>query len=101
LPVQGGDGVDGVAQVAVCAVEEQDGEFPIWVRNPPAGELGFASFGDGELDGFIGNAVAGRGAGDGCYGVVEKLPTALPEEQAEGEPRAGEGGEDCDSRGAG
>jgi hypothetical protein len=65
LPVQGCDGVYSVAQVAVRAVEEQNGSLCFCVGNPPAGELGGTGFGDDEFDGFVGESGAGWGAGDG------------------------------------
>ena len=93
--VERGDIVDGVAEVAFCGVEQQDGEAGVGGRDPPGGELGCTVIRGGEVDGLEGERGGGGGARDGSGGVVEELPSALPIEEAEGKPgeyeRAGDG----------
>ena len=84
-----GQSSDRVAEVAICVVKEDDGAGAGLRRgNPPSMELGGACVGGGEGDGLEGEAVGGRRASYGGFGVVKKLPTALPEDQAERPPDA-------------
>ena len=77
-------------------MEVEDRTAGVWVGQPPAGELRCAGFGGGEVDWFVGETYACRGACNRGVGVVEELPITLPVEQAEGEPGAAQGCEKCD-----
>ncbi len=66
---------------------------------PPTGELVDARFGRGEFDRLEGNSEARGSSPDLRRWMIEKLPVALPEEQAERKPAADGGSKDreCDA----
>ena len=89
--VKGHESVDGVAEVAGFAVEVNGGVA--WLRcggNPPAMKLRVARSSGGEADRFKREIHACRRSRNSGCRVIEQLPTALPEENAQGAPRAKE-----------
>jgi hypothetical protein len=99
--VEGSESADGVAEVAGFAVEVNGGEARLGCGgNPPAAELRLTGCGGGEADGFEGEIYVCGSSRDRGSRVVEQLPTALPEEDAEGAPRAEEGGSEDNGKSA-
>jgi len=101
--VKGREVVDCVGEVAILAVEVEDGEAGAgrvgsgW--DPPSGKLGDARVVWCEEDGLEMEVCRGRSANDGGGGVVKELPTALREKKAEDAPGADRCGEDGDEGG--
>ncbi len=98
--VEPGKGIDSVAEIAVSAVQINSGEARrsrCW--NPPAAQLRFARRIRGKADGVEREIYAGRRARHGGCWVIEQLPAALPEKDAQRTPcaeqRAGDGEASC------
>ena len=87
------EGIDRIPEIAVLTVEIEDSETAergvLGRWNPPAFEARLARFGGGEADWIKGKAHAGRGSGDSGRGMIEQLPTPLPEQQTKRAPSAG------------
>ena len=90
--------VEGVAEIAGCAVEIERGVAGEGRAgrggNPPAGEARDAGLSGGEADGVECEADDGGSAGDLGRGVVKELPIALPEDEAQGDPGEDEAADD-------
>ena len=93
--VQRRESADGVAEVAGFAVEIDGGKARLGCGgNPPAAKLRLAGSGGSEADGFEGKIDVRGSSRDSGGGVVEQLPAALPEEDAQCSPCAKECGEE-------